>query len=205
MTSEQPKIHNSYGFQLETLQPQLKFPIYERLFIILNKNPTLLHYDPETIILPTIKNQEQIERLSLSLSNSAKQAILAPGTIRLQDRKGKSIAFFSFGGQVTLYPENDQSNSIIIGSQDATPILNPQNILQQQLIEMAQIFLARKSASYLCAHSQNISRGEKAFQEWLLNNTGLPLYQQVLANVDLSIDPQLRPFIKQEVKRLKLS
>lgn len=203
MTVEQQ--NNSYGFQLETLQPQLRFPIYERLFIILNKNPTLLHYDPEIISLLIIKNQEQIERLSLSLSNNPKQATLAPGTIRLQDRKGKSVAFFSFGGQIALYPEGDQSNSIVISSQEATPILNPQNWLQQQLIEMAQIFLAKKSAIYLCSNSQNISRGEKAFQEWLINNVGHSLYQQVLASVNLSINPQLGPLIKQEVKRLKLS
>lgn len=75
-------------------------PGYRVLAIALRTEPTKAHFDPEVVTL-TIYGQEQLSHTIHLHHNSpmSKPAQACVGSVVVQDRVGKQVSFYTFGGQ----------------------------------------------------------------------------------------------------------
>lgn len=190
------------GFRLDTDNLNLPPSFSDRMLITVRKNPTNLHYDPELVVMREAKPNGTIEKIIFGLTNTNRDVVVAPGIIRLEDRVNKALQFFSFGAEAIIKPQDEKCCIIDIMSRDATPILNSQNKIQQILLELAHIFLASKSASFLSLEPDNPTKGEREYQNWLTNKAGNELYAEFLSNINYTTYPELKRLAIQELQRL---
>ena len=81
-------------------------PAHHRLRVVLRAHPTHAHYDPEHVSLPVITRLGEIEPLRVFHPWPAdRDYTAAAGRVIVQDRLGKRVEAFTFGGPVLIDAE----------------------------------------------------------------------------------------------------
>ncbi len=123
-------------------------PAHTRLRIVLRAHPTLAHYDPEHVTLPIITPNREVEELRLFHPWPADRAYrAAAGRIILEDRLGKKVEAFSFGGALTLDAEPDY---VVVQLESPAPILALQfpGSVSGHLADAVEGLLAQRRAAH---------------------------------------------------------
>ncbi len=123
-------------------------PAHTRLRIVLRAHPTHAHYDPERVTLPIITPGHEIQALQLYHPWPADRAYrAAAGRIVLQDRLGKKVEAFSFGGAVTLDAEPEY---VVVHLESPAPILALQfpGSVSSHLTDAVEGLLAQRRAAH---------------------------------------------------------
>lgn len=128
---------------------QLTDPGHPRLDIILLPDPTGRHFDPDRVALPVWSLNGTVGYLEISHPgiNTDHQRVLA-GKIIIEDRAGKCIEAFSFGGELQVL--SDDEKTVCIYTSPA-PILTwrNQSSIEYLLIQEVEIILAERRAAWL--------------------------------------------------------
>jgi hypothetical protein len=119
-----------------------------KLTIRLRSQPTDQHFDPETVQASIISISGQAEKLKVTHPWSRAESYrVLPGRVVLQDRLGKCVEAFTFGGTLELDP-TDMVTTCIITSPAPILSLVAQNALPELLAEEVEILLAELAASW---------------------------------------------------------
>jgi hypothetical protein len=138
-----PKIGYLYHY------PRLDHPSDKfRLDIFISSIPTEKHFDVLRVTLPVIKQDGGIEHLKIIHPWLHEKSFhLCAGVVIMEDRKGKKEEAFSFGGEIKILSEEDQTQCFLVSS---APILeiNGALPLNELFIEELEIILAEQRAAH---------------------------------------------------------
>ena len=124
-------------------------PGYQRLEVRIRSLPTNLHYDPERVSFPIVIENGMKETLKIFHPwRYAPEYQVCAGSIVLEDRKGKQVEAFTFGGNLQI---RTQDEITICTFESEAPILEmgTDDPIQELLIEEVDILLAERSAAAL--------------------------------------------------------
>jgi hypothetical protein len=123
-------------------------PAHSRLRVVLRAHPTHAHYDPEHVTLPIITRLREIEPLRVFHPWPADRAYTATlGRVILQDRVGKRVEAFTFGGSVTIDSEPEY---VVLRLESPAPILALQfpASVSDHLVAAIEGLLAQRRAAH---------------------------------------------------------
>ena len=139
-----------------------------RLDILIKEEPTLLHFDPEKVILDVKEKGASKERLKIMHPwDFEKSYDVVPGMIEIVDRKGKKEECFTFGAKLEIECSESETKCVITSP---APILEMDRVKSMvgMFIEEVEILFAERSASLLTEH--------RTYQEHLIRANPLHLY-----------------------------
>ncbi len=124
---------------------------HPRLDITLSKVPSDLHFDPEEVhlfITPSLEkaHRKSIEHLKIFHPWTYQTFYrVAPGILIIEDRKGKKVEAYSFGGNLQIESDDATTKCII---ESAAPILEiiETNPVVKVLVEEVEIIFAKRRA-----------------------------------------------------------
>ncbi len=193
-----PKIGYLYHY------PRLDHPTeHFRLDIHVTSEPTGLHFDVLRVLIPTKTDTETIKLLKVTHPwPYEKSAGVAPGKIIMEDRVGKKEEAFTFGGQLTISNQDEQTSCILVSS---APILEISEAapVHMHLAEEVEMILAEMQAKY---------SDHKEYEQQLCKLDSLRLYSACLNTLLVKYEnfPQkterlnrLLRFLKSEKVRLQ--
>lgn len=141
--SKLPKI--GYLYHYPTLDhPSDKF----RLDIFISSTPTEKHFDVLRVTLPVTNQNGAIEYLKIVHPWLHDKIFrLCAGVVIMEDRKGKKEEAFTFGGELKILSEEDQTQCFLVSS---APILEISGAvpLNELYIEKLEIILAEQHAAH---------------------------------------------------------
>lgn len=168
---------------------------HSELKVIIRPMPTERHYDPETLTCTIAPHSGGTETLRVHhpwvLDTTYR---LCAGHVTLEDRKGKRVVAFTFGGELHIDSTERRTICRLISP---TPILEhsqQRDSLELLLGEEAEILFAERRAAWL--HNEN------EFDRRLANADPQQLYYACLAALRDKIDqwPEWEEPIHQEFK-----
>jgi hypothetical protein len=151
-------------------------PGYSGLLVAIRKEPTGRHFDPQTLHLRLRDEYGRVRWSSLSwLSPLEGIGHICPGKVTLEDRSGKRVEFFTFGGslEMTLGPEE-----MIYSLRSPAPVLEltaPEETVPDQLAAEVEEFLARIEVKW--------GKNEKGFSQRLAEVDSLQFYLAALGAI----------------------
>ena len=122
-----------------------EYPDHSRLDIMLRPTPTNMHFDPKQVYFMILED-EDLELLKITYTGlpQNKYRVVA-GLIRIQDRKGKVVFAFTFGGDLQIEMEEEEKICTLIST---APILQFNRPTTIRFIEEVEIFLAVRRAEW---------------------------------------------------------
>ena len=122
-----------------------EYPDHYRLDIILRPTPTNMHFDPKRVFF-MVSDDEKIEHLTISYKglHQNKYQVVA-GPVRIQDRKGKVVFAFTFGGELQIEVEEQEKICTLISPAPIFQFVRPTIIW---FIEEVEIILAERFAKW---------------------------------------------------------
>ena len=123
-------------------------PAHTHLRVVLRANPTHAHYDPEHVTLPVITRLGEIEPLRVFHPWPADRGYTAAaGRVIVQDRVGKKVEAFTFGGELTIDTEPDH---VLLRLASPAPILALQfpASVSDHLVAAVEGLLAQRRAAH---------------------------------------------------------
>lgn len=135
---------------------------HPRLEINLVSQPTESHYDPERVDIPIIGADGTIENLTVSAgwTGNANHRV-SLGRIVMEDRVGKQVTAFSFGGALEIEDKGEYTNCVITSEAPILDLVEPEDEITG-LVSEIESQLARQRIRW--------SRYENRFEQ-LLNET----------------------------------
>ena len=120
-----------------------EYPDHSRLDIMLRPTPTNMHFDPKRVYFMILED-EDLELLKITYTGlpQNKYRVVA-GLIRIQDRKGKVVFAFTFGGDLQIEMEEEEKICTLISTAPILQFNRPPTI---QFIVEVEIFLAKRRA-----------------------------------------------------------
>jgi hypothetical protein len=112
---------------------------------MLRPNPTYLHFDPERVFFK-ISDGEGIENITITYKGLQQNKYrVVPGSVRIQDHKGKVVFAFTFGGDLQIEMEGQEKICTLVSTAPIFVYLQP-TILR--FIEEVEIILAERRANW---------------------------------------------------------
>ena len=123
-------------------------PGHPRLDIRMQDKPTYQHFDPEHVLVNVFSTTDGLETLKLQHPWTGSDHFrVFPGRVTMQDRLNKTVAAFTFGGELAIETQEDKTTCIL--TSDA-PILGLafDHTISMLLTEEAEIFMAELRAGW---------------------------------------------------------
>jgi hypothetical protein len=187
----------------------IEHPGHPRMDVIIHKKPTLRHFDPEeaTYLIASHKGHK-LDHIHVSHPwTQTKEYQVCAGRIILKDRKGKRVEAFSFGGDLQI-ASNGQETVCVLKSPAPIFYLGQIRCLSSWLTSESEIILARQKA-------RSDSVNHNYFEEHLAQIDPLLLYASSLLLMqgrpcdcfleEGELEHECAQFIRSEIKRLKES
>ena len=146
------------------------------LLVAIRKESTGKHFDPQTLHLRLRDEYSGVRWRALSwLSPLEGPGHVCPGIVTLQDRSGKQVEFFTFGGslEVTLEPEK-----MVYSLRSPAPVLEltaPKETVPDQLAAETEELLGRIEVKW--------GTDEKGFSQRLAEVDSLQFYLATLGSI----------------------
>jgi hypothetical protein len=155
-------------YTLETPHPGS--PGYTGLVVAIRKQPTAKHFDPETVHLCRRDDYGLPKGTTLSLiSPLAEEAgTVCPGIIRLRDRIGKEVDFYTFGGSLETAVRPGEMVVVVRSPAPILELTDKEETVQDELAAETGALLGRVEINWL--------EDEKGFSHRLASVDPLQLY-----------------------------
>jgi hypothetical protein len=151
-----PESHElGYYFYPQNRAGRLGHP---RLDILLRSTPSERHFDPEKVHLFILSPQNDIEALVIDHPwRSLKRYRLVPGRVIIEDRRGKAVEAFTYGGDLEINANDERTLCMLVSpaaildlSADAGISRLPATGLSagQLLAQETEILLAERRAAW---------------------------------------------------------
>jgi hypothetical protein len=103
-------------------KPHPGSPGYTGLVVAIRKQPTVKHFDPETVHLCRRDDYGLPKGTTVSLISplAEETGTVCPGIIRLRDRTGREVDFYTFGGSLETAV---RSGEMVVVVRSPAPIL----------------------------------------------------------------------------------
>lgn len=132
-----------YEFSSSTYSGQ---PGHSRIDIMLRPTPTNIHFDPKRVFF-MVSDDKKIEHLTITYKVPQQNEYqVVAGPVRIQDRKGKVVFAFTFGGELRIEVEEQEKICTIISTAPIFQFIQPTVI---RFIEEVEIILAERRAKWL--------------------------------------------------------
>jgi len=116
---------------------------HTRLDVTLHLTPTEKHFDPKLVFF-LVSDDEEIEHLTITYNGLHKNKYrVVAGLVRIQDRKGKVVFAFTFGGDLQIEKEGQEKICTLISKAPILQFNRPPTI---RFIVEVEIFLAKRRA-----------------------------------------------------------
>jgi hypothetical protein len=114
--------------------------------IMLRSSPTNIHFDPSRLYLTVVSGENDISHLTITYNGIQlnKYRVVA-GPVCIQDRKGKVLHAFTFGGELRIEVEEQEKICTIISTAPIFQFIQPIAI---RFIEEVEIILAEQRAKW---------------------------------------------------------
>jgi hypothetical protein len=156
--------------------PHPDSPGYGGLLVAIRKEPTGKHFDAQTLHLRLRDEYGQASWRTLSwLSSLEDIAHVCPGMITLQDRSGKQVEFFAFGGSLEMTSGVEE---MIYSLRSPAPVLE---LTAHE--ETASDQLAAETEELLAKIEVKWGKDEKGFNRRLAEVDALQFYLSTLASI----------------------
>ena len=118
---------------------------HSRVDIMLCPTPTNKHFDPQRVYF-MISNEDEIEHLVVTYKGHQlnKYRVVA-GLVRIQDRKGKVVFAFTFGGELQIKKEEQEKICTLLSPAPILQFVKPTTI---RFAEEVEILLAERFAEW---------------------------------------------------------
>jgi len=124
---------------------QAEYPDHFRLDIMLRPTPTNKHFDPKRVYF-VISDNDVVEQLVITYKGFQRNKYrVVAGLVRIQDRKGKVMFAFTFGGDLQIEKEGQEKICTLIST---APILQFNRPTTIRFIEEVETFLAERRAEW---------------------------------------------------------
>lgn len=123
-------------------------PGHPRLDITIQSEPTYRHFDPEHVLINVYSPAEGLQNLKLQHPwTGVDQFHIFPGRVTMQDRLNKTATAFTFGGELKIETEEENTTCILTSS---APIMGLifEHAVSVFLTEQAEIYLAELRAAW---------------------------------------------------------
>lgn len=135
---------------------------HPRLDINLAAHPTESHYDPERVTIPVVGANGNREHITISAGWTGNiNHRVSIGRLIMEDRVGKQVEAFSFGGDLEIENKKDYTLCIITSDAPILDLVKPQDATTE-LVSEIESQLARQRIRW--------NRHESAFEQ-LLNDS----------------------------------
>lgn len=158
-------------------KPHPDSPGYSGLVIAIRKKPTAKHFDPETVHLYRRDEYGLPKGITLSLLSPLEghTAHVCPGIIRIQDRTGKAVNFYTFGGSLDMAERSGEMVLVVHSSAPILELTDKEETVQDELAAETGALLGRVEISWL--------EDEKGFSQRLAEVDPLQLYKATLGSL----------------------
>lgn len=142
------------------------------LDVTIEECPTEQHYDPQTLSLTVVSPRGDhsssllVHHPPLSRNSSFR---VCPGEVRLEDRKRKIVGFFTYGGELFIYTEDERTRCRLTST---APIIIRRSGIPGILAEMSLLLMAERRAAH--------SRQRTNYEERLCQVDPFVLYAAIL-------------------------
>ncbi len=167
------------GYRFDPANPPAQ--PYDQLSVWIRALPTEHHYDPENVCCQVVSAQEESVTLKVRHPFSGAPAYrVGIGRVTLNDRKGKRVEAFTFGGELQIQPAAAATICIF---QSPVPIfaLRASNAAAAKFVTEVEVVLARLRADW------DSRRAESALNKRLVALPPLTLYVSCLAAVEAQL------------------
>ncbi len=195
-----PIEHAEIGYRFEPFaDPRL--PGHPKLQVVIYAQPTLQHYDPESIEVPIVTSSHHLEsRLIRHLAPRHETLRVCAGTIIIRDRVNKEVEVFSLGGELSIDSHFDHTVCTLISPAPIFDLLS-EHSLSVLVAEEIEMLLAERRAAW--AARPNLFDERLACAEpWLLFAACLKALSVRFAHHSVSIDDpdyHLIHFLRSEI------
>jgi hypothetical protein len=185
----------------------IEHPGHPRMDVIIHKKPTLRHFDPEeACFLVASHKGHKIDHVHICHPwTQAKKYQVCAGRIILSDRKGKHVEAFSFGGDLQILSDNQETVCVL---KSPAPIfyLEEVHCLPTWLTSEAEIILAREKARSDAVDTHYFEEHLTQVDPFLLYARSLLVMQGRPCDCFLKeskLEHECEQFIRSEIKRLR--
>lgn len=178
-------------------------PGHPQLDIIMTEPPTERHFDPEKAKFQTVSTGNGIETLTIHHPWAAgKSYRVCAGRIFITDRIGKTVEAFSFGGDLEIMSDKDQTLCSLISPAPIFDLCTTHN-LPMWLTSEVEILLAKQKAHWHPNHPDAFEIGLAKANPLLLYASCLHTLQQKRWPVNEQECVEGCHFIQEEIARLQ--
>ncbi len=185
-------------------------PGHPRLDVVLSAKPSEEHYDPERLRVRVTSIHEGVEYITLHHPWHSKTTRyrMCAGRVTLWDRRGKEVAAFTFGGDLSIKPDEPGESHTTCTLTSSAPIilLTGELTTPRMLAEEAEILLARRRAAW--------EPNKKGYEQRLASADPLALYTACLETLSETLPTsqeeqedehvwQLGRFVRAEIGALR--
>jgi hypothetical protein len=157
-------------------KPHPESPGYSGILVAIREEPTGRHFAPQTLHLRLRDEHGGAGWRTLSWWSPLEGGVHAcPGMITLQDRSGKQVEFFAFGGSLEVTPGPGE---MIYSLHSPAPVLEltiPEETVSDQLAAETEELLGRIEVKW--------GKDEKGFSQRLAEVDALQFYLSALASI----------------------
>jgi hypothetical protein len=133
-------------------------PGYPRLDVFLRSIPTQKHFDPMKMTLNVASEHKDIEFLKVHHPWSwREQYRVCAGRVILQDRKGKKVEAFTFGGDLRIEPGEELTIGVLTSPAPILELISTSSI-PSLLAEETEILFAERRAEWEPDHTTFIKK-----------------------------------------------
>jgi hypothetical protein len=180
-------------------------PGHPRLDIIIKATPTERHFDPQKVRL-FVSARHGIKQLVVHHPWTLKtEHRVSPGLIVITDRKGKRVEAYSFGGDLVIVSDKDQTVCALTSPAPIFPLFTTHDLPMWLVCEF-EILLAEQEADWDPRHPHDFEDHAAAVDPFLLYASCLQALRDKGANLQAEIsglDHQGYQFVKTEIERLQ--
>lgn len=150
---------------------------YSGLVVAIRKQPTVKHFDPETVHL-YLRDEYGLPKgttLSLISPLDGDTAHVCPGIIRLQDRAGEEVDFYTFGGSLETAVRPDEMVVVVRSPAPILELTDKEETVQDELAAETGALLGQVEINWL--------DDEEGFSHRLAEIDPLQLYKATLGSL----------------------
>lgn len=163
---------------------------YSQLKVYLRSEPTFSHFDPEELRL-SVAYDKGVDFINVTHPwTGLKQYDVAVGHVLFRDRKDKPVEAFTFGGQISIEPQDTQTTCIL---RSKAPICKLRDSVSVQAL------LARETDILLAERSVEWGGDDAGFEIRLATADPLLLYYACLR----AMNDKNEPLAYQELEHLQ--
>ncbi len=181
-------------------------PGHPRLDVIIPAKPTYRHFDPQKAQYQVASSTNDIEHITIHHPwTLGKTYRVCAGRVFLTDRKAKHVEAFSFGGDLQIMSETDQTVCALVSDAPIFPLFTTHD-LPMWIVAEVEALLARQEAHWDPQHPHSFEMHLATVDPFLLYVACLQGLQDRVAHLPNGaneLDHEGQHFVYAEIKRLQ--